>query len=93
MKIKKRKKTINCIIILIAILLLFGYTVAPYIIDIFKIEKQEAYSDEEYYNWNHGHCINCGHRLEYKSCGNKYTYYCPNCDKEYTFNKAQNYND
>ena len=59
------------LIILLALILLTGCGV---------------HSSEKQYQWNNGHCTECGGELMYKSTGSKNHYICNQCGKEYTFN-------
>lgn len=41
------------------------------------------------YDWNGGHCSECGGVLMYESTGSKNHYICNSCGKEYTFDKVE----
>ena len=40
------------------------------------------------YDWNNGHCSECGGELKYSGTGSKEHYTCEECGKEYTFDKV-----
>jgi len=57
------------------------------------LEKREQFNviNDKSIEWNSGYCVDDGTRLIYESCGSKYHYSCPKCNKEFVFDEIQTY--
>ena len=74
-----KSKILSAMFIFVLLILLFVISSCP----------QSEYLSETY-DWNNGHCIECGGELKYSGTGSKEHYTCEECGKEVTFDKVMN---